>query len=82
MMEFNSFRDCERIRHSAKKRRHSSMDAGIQSQGERSEGFEIVCSAISFTIIMLPSLALNSGIHARMTGLNIVASNNVVCLKL
>ena len=33
-------RDCEIIHHSAKKHRHSSMDAGIQSQGERSEGFE------------------------------------------
>jgi len=82
MMESNGFRDCESIRHSVKKRRHSSMDAGIQLQGERSEGFEIVCSAISFTIIMLPSLALDSGIHARMTALKIITPNNAYLLWL
>ena len=81
-MESNSFRDCESIIYLAKKHRHSSMDAGIQSQGERSEGFETVCKIILFIIMRLPSLALDSGIHARMTGLNIVASNNVVCLIL
>ena len=48
------------------------MDAGIQSQGERSEDFEIVCC----TIMTLPSVALDSGIHARMTGLEIIVFNN------
>jgi hypothetical protein len=32
-VSFPSSGDCESIHHPAKKRRHSSMDAGIQSQG-------------------------------------------------
>jgi hypothetical protein len=58
------------------------MDAGIQSQGERSEGFETVRRIILFIIIQLLSLTLDSGIHARMTGLKIVASNNEHLLEM
>jgi len=38
------------------------MDAGIQSQG-----CEAVHFIILFVIMRLPSMALDSGIHARMT---------------
>jgi hypothetical protein len=53
------------------------MDAGIQSQG-----CETVCRIILFIIMQLPSLALDSGIHARMMGLKIVVSNNEHLLEM
>jgi hypothetical protein len=52
------------------------MDAGIQSQG-----CETVCRIILFIIMQLPYLALDSGIHARMTGLKIVALTTNIYLK-
>ena len=53
------------------------MDAGIQSQG-----CETARRIILFIIMQLPSLALDSGIHARMTGLKIVASDKEYLLKI
>jgi hypothetical protein len=52
------------------------MDAGIQLQG-----CEASLIIILFIIMLLPSMALDSGIHARMTCLKIVASNNEYLLK-
>jgi hypothetical protein len=47
-----------------------NMDTGIQLQG-----CEAMQGIILFIIIWLSSLILDSGIHARMTGLKIVVSN-------
>ena len=53
-----------------------SINAGIQSQG-----CEAAWKIILFIIMQLPSLALDSGIHARMTGLKIVTTDKEYVLE-
>jgi hypothetical protein len=52
------------------------MDASIQSQGERSEGFEASqykeAKSSTGELSTLPSMALDSSIHAGMTALRFV----------
>ncbi|MFI3218201.1 MAG: hypothetical protein QX189_03685 [Methylococcales bacterium] len=64
MMESNGFRDCENIRHSAK---NAVIPAWMLESSHKD--VESCYEKLLFIIIRLPSVALDSGIPARMTGL-------------